>query len=78
MKAECPTEFYHPATTEDQRIIWLPKDPLGLVRDIEQELTSQHVLYSSEGAEMDSHGNVNVTFAPPEEVRRAPLPRPYE
>jgi hypothetical protein len=81
MKAGCPTEFSHPAAIEEQRIIWLPKDPLGLVHEIEQELTSQHILYSTEGAEMDSQGKVSVTSASPEEVQRAPMearPRPVE
>ena len=78
MNAECPTEFSHPAAVEEQRIIWLPKDPLGLVHDLEQELASHNILYSSDGAEMDSQGNVVVTSASPEDVRRAPIPRPCE
>lgn len=80
-KAACPAEFSHPAAIEEQRFIWLPNDPLGLVHEIEQELTSQHILYSTEGAEIDSQGNVNVSLASPEEVRRAPMearPRAYE
>jgi hypothetical protein len=78
---EVPTEFGHPAATEEQRIIWLPKDPLGLVQEIERELTSQHILYSTEGAEMNTKGSVDVTSASPEEVRRGPMeerPPPYE
>jgi hypothetical protein len=78
---EGPTDFRHPAAVEQQRIIWLPRDPLGLVHEIEQDLASQGILYSTEGAEMNDQGKVNVTLAPPEEVRRAsmetrPLPSP--
>ena len=76
MKAESPSEFSHPAATEEQRIIWLPKDPLGLVHVLEQELASHNILYSSDGAKMDSQGKVTVTFASPEDARRAPIPRP--
>ena len=78
MEAECPPEFSHPAAVEEQRIIWLPKDPLGLVHVLEQKLASHDILCSSEGAEMDSHGKVTVTSASPEDVRRAPIPRPCE
>jgi hypothetical protein len=75
MKAEGPTEFRHPAAIEEQRIIWLPQDPLRLVQEIEQELASRHILSSTEGAKMNEQGSVNVTSASPEEVRRAPVRR---
>ncbi len=73
MEAEGPTDFSHPAAVEEQRMVWLPKDTLGLIHEIEQDLASQEILYSTEGAEMDSKGQVNVTMAPPEELRRAPM-----
>ena len=73
-----PTEFRHPAAVEDQRIIWLPKDPHGLLPDLEQKLTSHNILYSSDGAKMDSRGRVILTFASPEDNRRASIPRPYD
>jgi hypothetical protein len=57
---------------EEQRIIWLPKDLLGLVHEIERDLCSKDILHSVEGAEMDSKGHVEVTMAPPENNRRAP------
>ena len=78
MKADCPPEFNHPAAIEEQRVIWLPKDPLGLVHVLEQELASHEVLYSSDGAEVDGQGKVDVTFASPEDVRRTPILRPCE
>ena len=67
---EGPTDFSHPAAVEGQRMIWLPKDSLGLVREIERDLESRGVLHSTEGAEMDNKGHVNVTTAPPEDVQR--------
>ncbi|KAI9458605.1 hypothetical protein BJY52DRAFT_413691 [Lactarius psammicola] len=73
MEAEGPTDFSHPAAVEEQRMVWLPKDPLGLIHEIEQDLASQEILYSTEGAEMDSKGHVSVSMAPPEELRRAPM-----
>jgi len=80
---EGPTDFSHPAAVEEQRIIWLPKDQLGLVREIERGLDSHDILHSTEGTEMDSKGHVNVTMAPPEDVKRAsmeagPLPSPED
>lgn len=64
------TDFSQPAAEEELPIIWLPKDPLGLIHEIERELTSYGILYSTDGAEIDSKGCVNVTTASPEEVRR--------
>lgn len=80
---EGPTDFRHPAAVEEQRTIWLPQDQLGLVHEIRQELDAQDILYSTDGAEMDSKGHVSVTMAPPEEVKRnsmevRPLPSPDE
>jgi calcium permeable stress-gated cation channel len=78
---EGPTDFSHPAAVEDQRIIWLPKDRLGLINEIAQDLAARDILHSTDGAEMDNKGHVNVTMAPPEDVQRnqmeaAPLPSP--
>ena len=78
MKAECPPELNHPAAVEEQRIIWLPKDPLGLVHVLEQKLASHNILHSSDSAKMDGQGKVTVTFASPEDVQRAPISRPCE
>ena len=47
---------------EGQRVIWLPKDPLGLVKVIEQDLDSLDILQSTEGAEMDAKGYVDETL----------------
>jgi hypothetical protein len=80
-EAEGPIDFSHPAAVEAQRMIWLPKDHLGLVHEIEQDLASQDILYSTDGAEMNDEGHVEVTLAPPEEARRVgamPPPSPGE
>lgn len=62
------TDFRHPATAEEQRIIWLPKDPLGLVHEIERDLESHDISHSSECAEMDDKGHVDVTMVAPDEA----------
>jgi hypothetical protein len=77
------TDFRHPAAVEQQRIIWLPRDQLGLVQEIVQDLASRDILHSTDGAEMNDKGHVNVTMAPPEDVQRnrmevVPLPSPDE
>jgi hypothetical protein len=68
---------------EEQRIIWLPKDRFGLVDEITQDLAGWNILHSTDGAEMDDKGHVDVTMAPPEDVQRnetepLPLPSPDE
>ena len=83
MVHEGPTDFSHPAAVEEQRVIWLPRDQLGLVDEIERDLDSRSVLHSTDGTEMDGKGHVDVRMAPPEETRRnsmegRPLPSPDE
>ncbi|KAF8496566.1 DUF221-domain-containing protein [Russula emetica] len=80
---EGPTDFSHPAAVEEQRIIWLPKDRLGLIDEIQQDLAVWDILHSTDGAEIDDKGHVDVTMAPPEDVQRnrmeaVPLPSPDE
>ena len=48
----------HPAAVEEQRIIRLPRDPLGLVHEIERDLKGHDILCSSADAEMDNRGHV--------------------
>jgi calcium permeable stress-gated cation channel len=61
---EGAADFRHPATVEDQRVIWLPKDPLGLVKEIERDLDSRDILHSTECAKMDAKGSVEVNLVP--------------
>ena len=63
-KEEGAVDFRHPATTEEQRVIWLPKDPFGLVKEITQDLDSHDILHSTEFAEMDVKGHVDVNLIP--------------
>ncbi|KAI0250632.1 DUF221-domain-containing protein [Lactifluus subvellereus] len=70
-----PTDFTHPAAVEEQRFIWLPRDQLGLVHEIERDLDTQGILHSTEGAVMDGKGHVDVTTAIPEDVQRGLVER---
>jgi calcium permeable stress-gated cation channel len=65
------TYFTHPAAVEMQRIIWLPQDPLDFVHEIKRQFDSKDILHSTEGAEMDNKGHVDVIMAPPEDAGRA-------
>ena len=49
---------------EEQRVIWLPKDRLGLVKEIERDLDSHDILHTTECAEMDVKGSVDVNLIP--------------
>ena len=62
LQGDGPVDFRHPATVEEQRVIWLLKDPLGLVKEIEQDLDSRDILHSTDGAEIDEKGQVDVTL----------------
>ncbi|KAI9509025.1 hypothetical protein F5148DRAFT_1283361 [Russula earlei] len=66
-----PTEFRHPATM-GQQVIWLPKDKLGLVHEIERDLDSLDILHTTEGAEMDDNGHVDLVI--PEVDQYTPTP----
>jgi hypothetical protein len=62
VRGEGRTDFRHPAAADEQRPIWLPKDPIGLVKEIERDLDSQDILHSTEGATMNVKGHVDVTL----------------
>jgi len=72
IRREGPTDFRHLAAVEEQCIICLPKDPLGLVYEIERDLKAHGILYSSADAEMDDKGHVYVKKVTPEDVQDAP------
>ena len=61
---EGAADFRHPATVEEQRVIWLPKDPLGLVKEIERDLDCYDISHSTECATMDAKGHVEVNLVP--------------
>ncbi|KZT62553.1 DUF221-domain-containing protein [Calocera cornea HHB12733] len=60
-----PTDFYHPASVQPQRIIWIAQDPLGL-GDAEVEANkAMGVEASNQDAEMDEKGHVEIFGQPP-------------
>ena len=62
-----PQEFDHPASIEPQRVIWLPRDTLGLGEAEEAAIRTRGIGVSTKGAVMDGKGNVDVDAAPPQE-----------
>ena len=64
-KNDGPEDFTHPAAIEPQRVIWLPRDPLGLAEAEERELKSQGIEVSTENAVMDEKGHVELKGPPP-------------
>lgn len=61
-----PQEFDHPASIEPQRVIWLPRDTLGLGQAEEAAIRERGIDVSTQGAVMNGKGNVDVSSAPPE------------
>lgn len=65
-----PREFYHPASVEAQRVVWLPQDVLGIAEEEARAIREAGILVSLEHAVMDDKGHVDVSGAPPgNEVR---------
>ncbi|KAG8794462.1 hypothetical protein FRC12_024241 [Ceratobasidium sp. 428] len=60
-----PEDSTHPAAIEPQQVIWLPKDKLGLAQAEEAELKAEGIEVSTEHAEMDEKGHVELTGPPP-------------
>lgn len=65
-----PKEFYHPASVEPQRVVWLPQDVLGLADEEAKHLREAGILVSLEDAAMDDKGHVDISGAPPGGVVR--------
>ncbi|THH28353.1 hypothetical protein EUX98_g5835 [Antrodiella citrinella] len=61
-----PKEFYHPASVDAQRTIWIPQDPLGLGEDEEKANRERGIDTSTKGAVMDGKGKVDINEGPPE------------
>jgi hypothetical protein len=66
---EGAADFRHPFAAEKQRVIWLPEDPLGLVKEITQDLDSHDILHTTEGAKIDAKCYVDVV---PEDAQDSP------
>ncbi|WWD10359.1 hypothetical protein V865_008494 [Kwoniella europaea PYCC6329] len=63
-----PKAFFHPATKEPQRIIWLPEDQLGLcVAEIERN-EKEGIKSSSKNAWLNEKGKVQISGPPPDDV----------
>lgn len=60
-------EFAHPASIEQQQIIWIPHDPLGLGESEAAANAAQGIEVSMDGATMDPKGRVDVDRPPPGE-----------
>lgn len=60
-----PKEFYHPASVEPQRVVWLPKDTMGLSEVEEAAIKERGIHVSTEAAEMDAKGHVDIQGGPP-------------
>jgi hypothetical protein len=60
-----PEDFTHPAAIEPQQVIWLPRDPLGLGVHEEKQLKSQGIEVSTENADLDEKGHVQLKGPPP-------------
>ncbi|WVQ78133.1 hypothetical protein IAT38_000214 [Cryptococcus sp. DSM 104549] len=63
-----PYAFFHPATKDPQRIIWLPQDELGLC-NAEMEVNEREgVKTSSKGAWLNEKGKVQISGPPPDDL----------
>ncbi|KAH7332874.1 DUF221-domain-containing protein [Rhizoctonia solani] len=60
-----PEDFTHPAAIEPQRVVWLPRDALGVAEAEEYELRSEGIEASTENATIDEKGHVELTGPPP-------------
>lgn len=62
---EGPKEFYHPASSDPQRVVWIPEDDLGLAEEERRVTSEMGIAISTEDARMDGKGHVDVSGAPP-------------
>ncbi|OCF40137.1 hypothetical protein I317_06026, partial [Kwoniella heveanensis CBS 569] len=59
--------FFHPATKEPQRIIWLPQDELGLCEAEIRRNEQEGVRSSSRAAWLNEKGKVQISGPPPDD-----------
>jgi len=62
---EGPTDFTHPAATEPQRIVWLPRDDLGIAESEVADMQRQGVESSTENARVTVKGKTEIDGHPP-------------
>ncbi|KAJ7664278.1 hypothetical protein B0H17DRAFT_991245 [Mycena rosella] len=60
--------FTHPAASRPQRVVWLPRDRLGLAEEEERACREAGVDVSLRDAEMNEKGKVDITGPPPDLV----------
>ncbi|KAL7422246.1 phosphate metabolism protein 7 [Cryptotrichosporon argae] len=64
--ANDPMAFFHPATKEPQRIVWLPRDELGLIEAEIEENVARGVESTDRNAFLDRKGRVTIRGPPPD------------
>jgi len=57
--------FAHPAVSHPQRVVWIPRDTLGMFEEEVRACQNAGVDVSTKGAEMDENGRVSVRGVPP-------------
>lgn len=68
IKSEEEYGFAHPAASRPQRIVWFPRDRLGLAEEEERGCREAGVDCSVKDAEMNEKGKVDISGAPPDLV----------
>ncbi|KAJ7686662.1 hypothetical protein B0H17DRAFT_984958 [Mycena rosella] len=68
IKSEEEYGFAHPAASRPQRIVWFPRDRLGLAEEEERGCRAAGVDVSLKDAEMNEKGKVDITGPPPDLV----------
>ncbi|WRT66942.1 uncharacterized protein IL334_003907 [Kwoniella shivajii] len=63
-----PRAFFHPATKESQRIIWLPQDDLGLCQAEIERNEKEGVRSSMKNAWLNEKGKVQISGPPPDDL----------
>ncbi|KAJ6595767.1 hypothetical protein DFH09DRAFT_1135552 [Mycena vulgaris] len=68
IKSEEEYGFAHPAASRPQRVVWFPRDRLGLAEEEERGCREAGVDVSLKDAEMNEKGKVDITGPPPDLV----------
>lgn len=61
-----PAAFFHPATKNPQRTVWLPQDTLGMAAHEMRDNVDAGVLTTTNNAFLNSNGKVKVVGRPPD------------
>ncbi|KAJ7100262.1 hypothetical protein B0H15DRAFT_936877 [Mycena belliarum] len=68
MKSEEEYGFAHPAASRPQRVVWFPRDRLGLAEEELRACRAAGVDASDKDAELNEKGKVDISGAPPDLV----------